>query len=169
VQRPDPRRDHSFSERAFEDCYHQTFGTVWSIARRVARDDGEADDVVQKAYLALYRYWSKGELREPPSHLLYRVAKRGAIDLIRSRQRAIRLFERLPRPAPVDDVTGPLDRALRRLRPDDAALVLMQAAGGFSYEELAAIEQKSVGAIRSRLFRARRELAKRYDEEGGEW
>jgi RNA polymerase sigma-70 factor (ECF subfamily) len=142
---------------------------VWSIARRAARDDGEADDVVQKAYLALYRYWSKGELREPPSHLLYRVAKRGAIDLIRSRQRAIRLFERLPRPASVDDVTGPLDRALRRLRPDDAALVLMQAAGGFSYEELAAIEQKSVGAIRSRLFRARRELARRYEEEGGEW
>jgi DNA-directed RNA polymerase specialized sigma24 family protein len=47
--------------------------------------------------------------------------------------------------------------------------VLMQAAGGFSYEELAEIESKSVGAIRSRLFRARRELAKRYDEEGGEW
>ncbi len=169
MQRPEPRRDLSFSEHAFEDCYHRTFGTVWSIARRVARDDGEADDVVQKAYLALYRYWATGQLREPPSHLLYRVAKRGAVDLIRSRQRAIRLFERLPRPASVDDVTGPLDRALRRLRPDDAALVLMQAAGGFSYEELAAIERTSVAAIRSRLFRARRELARRYDEEGGEW
>ena len=169
AQQSEGGRDYSFSERAFEDCYHQTFGTVWSIARRVARDDGEADDVVQKAYLALYRYWSRGELREPPAHLLYRVAKRGAIDLIRARGRAIRLFARLPRPAAVDDVSGPLDRALRKLRPEDATLVLMQAAGGFSYEELAAIEGKSVGAIRSRLFRARRELAKRYDEEGGEW
>jgi RNA polymerase sigma-70 factor (ECF subfamily) len=167
AQRPEPGRDYSFSERAFEDCYRDTFGTVWSIARRVARDDGEADDVAQKAYLALYRYWSRGELREPPAHLLYRVAKRGAIDLLRARRRAIGLFAKLPRPAPVDDVTGPLGRALRRLRPEDAALVLMQAAGGFSYEELAAIERKSVGSIRSRLFRARRELAQRYDEEGG--
>jgi RNA polymerase sigma-70 factor (ECF subfamily) len=97
------------------------------------------------------------------------VAKRGAIDLIRARGRAIRLFEKLPRPAPVDDVTGPLDRALRKLRPEDAALVLMQAAGGFSYEELARIEGKTAASIRSRLFRARRELAQRYDEEGGEW
>ena len=169
AQRTDGGRDYSFSEGAFEECYRQTFGTVWSIARRVARDDSEADDVVQKAYLALYRYWSKDELREPPAHLLYRVAKRGAIDLIRARGRAIRLFEKLPRPAPVDEVTGPLDRALRRLRPEDAALVLMQAAGGFSYDELARIEGKTVASIRSRLFRARRELARRYDEEGGEW
>ena len=168
AQRPEPGRDYSFSERAFEDCYRDTFGTVWSIARGVARDDGEADDVAQKAYLALYRYWSRGELREPPAHLLYRVAKRGAIDLLRARRRAMGLFAKLPRPAPVDDISGPLGRALRRLRPEDAALVLMQAAGGFSYEELAAIEGRSIGSIRSRLFRARRELAQRYDEEGGE-
>lgn len=169
MRRPDPPRDYRFSEQAFENCYHETFGTVWSIARRMARDDDEADDVVQKAYLALYRYWSNGSLREPPAHLLYRVAKRGAIDLIRARHRAIRLFARLPRPAPVSDVGGPLDRAVRRLRPEDATLVLMQAAGGFSYEELARIESTTVGAIRSRLFRARRELARRYEDEGGEW
>ena len=125
--------------------------------------------MAQKAYLALYRYWSRGQLREPPAHLLYRVAKRGAIDLMRSRRRAIRLFAKLPRPAPVRDVSRPLDRALRKLRPADAALVLMPAAGGFTYEELAAIDGKSVGSIRSRLFRARRELAQRYDDEGGEW
>jgi RNA polymerase sigma-70 factor (ECF subfamily) len=164
----DDPRDVTFSERAFERCYRETFGTVWSIARRVAIDDGEADDVAQKAYLALYRYWSSGELHEPPSHLLFRVAKRGAIDLLRARRRSIRLFAKLPRPAAVDDVSGPLGRALRKLRPDDAGLLLL-AAGGFSYEELAAIERKTVGAIRSRLFRARRELARSYDEEGGEW
>src|ERR1700738_1402870 len=69
------RRDIPFSERAFEDLYRDTFGSVWSIARRAARDDMEADDVAQQAYLAVYRYWSKGQLRVPPAHLLYRVAK----------------------------------------------------------------------------------------------
>jgi len=162
AQRPEDPRDYSFSERAFEECYRETFGAVWSIARRVARDDGEADEVTQKAYLA------RGELREPPSHLLFRVAKRGAVDLLRARSRAVRLFARLPRPAGPDAVSGPLERALRRLRPDDAGLLLMRAAAGLSYEELAAIERTSLAAIRSRLFRARRELALRYDEEGGE-
>jgi len=169
AQREGDWRDVLFSEHAFEDLYRDTFGTVWRIARRAALDDGEADEVCQKAYLALYRYWSRGELRDPPAHLLYRVAKNGAIDLLRSRSRAIRLFAKLPRPAAAAEVAGPLDRALHRLRPEDAALVLMQAASGFSYAELAAIHKTSVSAIRSRLHRARRDLARRYDEEGGVW
>lgn len=158
-----------FSERAFEGVYQETFPTVWAIARRAATNDADAEDVCQKAYVALYRYWSKGELREPPAHLLYRVAKRGAIDLLRARGRGLRLFARLPEPQAQDDVGGPLRRALARLRPEDAALVLMQAAGGFSYEELAAIERTSVSAVRSRLHRARKQLRGLYDGEGGTW
>ena len=164
----DPRRD-VFSERAFEDLYRDTFPIVWAIARRAARTDEEAEDVAQRAYLAVFDYWSKGRLREDPSHLLYRVAKRGAIDVMRARSRRLRLFERLPKGPESDVVGGPLGRALRRLRPQEASLLMLQAAGGFSYEELARIEHASVSAIRSRLHRARRALAKHYEDEGGEW
>lgn len=164
----DPRRD-IFSERAFEDLYRDTFATVWAIARRAARTDEEAEDVAQKAYLAVFDYWRRGALREDPRHLLFRVAKRGAIDLLRARQRGLRLFAKLPKEQETDVVGGPLGRALKRLRPDDAALVMLQAAGGFSYEELARIERASVAAIRSRLHRARQALAKHYEDEGGEW
>src|SRR5512142_173190 len=92
----DPRRD-IFSERAFEDLYRDTFATVWAIARRAARTDEEAEDVAQKAYLAVFDYWRRGALREDPRHLLFRVAKRGAIDLLRARQRGLRLFAKLPK------------------------------------------------------------------------
>lgn len=160
-----------FGERAFEDLYHDTFATVWAIARRAARGDEEAEDVCQKAYAVLFEYWRGGRLREDPRHLLYRVARRGAIDLLRARRRWLRLLDALPKEErPAEDVVGgPLGRALRALRPEDAALVLMQGAGGFSYEELARIERTTVPAIRMRLHRARRELARRYDEEGGPW
>jgi RNA polymerase sigma-70 factor (ECF subfamily) len=166
----DPRRD-VFSEGAFEDLYRDTFPIVWAIARRAAHGDEEAEDVAQRAYLAVFDYWSRGALREDPRHLLYRVAKRGAIDLLRARSRGLRLFARLPKDTEqrTDIVGGPLGRALKRLRPDDAVLVMLQAAGGFSYEELARIERTSVAAIRSRLHRARRALAKHYEDEGGEW
>ena len=159
-----------FSERAFEDLYHDTFAAVWGIARRVARTDEEAEDVCQKAFLTVFEYWSQGRLREPPSHLLYRVAKRGAIDVLRARQRHIRLFDALLHTRPEEDVVGgPLGRALRRLRPEDATLILLQSAAGLSYEEIARVERTTVAAVRSRLFRARRELARRYDDEGGAW
>lgn len=164
----DPSRD-VFSERAFEELYRDTFAIVWAIARRAAPSDEDADDIAQRAYLTVFDYWSGGRLREDPTHLLYRAAKRGAIDALRARGRRSRLFARLPAQPEADVVGGPLGRALRRLRPDDASLVLLQGAGGFSYEELARIERASVAAIRSRLHRARRALAKLYEEEGGEW
>ncbi len=63
----------------------------------------------------------------------------------------------------------PLERALRRLRPEDAALLVTQAIVGMSYEELAAMQRTSVSAVRSRLYRIRRELTRRYEEEGGKW
>jgi DNA-directed RNA polymerase specialized sigma24 family protein len=89
-----------FSERAFEDLYHATFASVWGIARRVARNDEEAEDVCQKAYLVVFEYWSSGTLREPPAHLLYRVAKRGAIDVLRAtpsyKQRPTRTSSEVP-------------------------------------------------------------------------
>ena len=164
----DPRRD-VFSERAFEELYRDTFPIVWAITRRACPTNEEAEDVAQRAYLTVFDYWSKGKLREEPTHLLYRVAKRGAVDALRARSRRLRLFERLPKEPDVDVVGGPLGRALRRLRPEDASLVLLQGAGGFSYEELARIERTSVGAIRSRLHRARTKLAQHYEDEGGEW
>lgn len=152
-------RVEPFSEGAFEQFHGATFARLWSFARRVAGGEDEAHDVCQKAYLATWRYWSAGRLREDPRRLLFRSAKAAAIDAIRSRERRRRLLASTP----VSDQSAiwlgiDLRDALRRLRAEDRALLLLQAAAGLSYAELAATERQSVAAIRSRLHRARREL-----------
>jgi RNA polymerase sigma factor (sigma-70 family) len=147
-----------FTETAFETFHGQTFPMVWTIARRLCRDETEAHDVAQIAYLGVYRYWKEGKLLEPPRRLLFRIAQRAAVDALRGRARRQRLFAALPKDSNVDWVEGELKDALRALRPEDAALVMAQAAGGYSYAELAAINHRSVGAIRSRLHRARAQL-----------
>ena len=154
----DEGRIPAFSEAAFEAFHHESFQAVWTMARRLCGDESEAQDVAQVAYLAVYRYWRDGKLREPPRHLLFRAAHRAAVDVLRARRRRERLFAALPKDTGTGWVEGELREALRRLRPEDAALVMLQAAGGLSYDELAAIQRQSVGAIRSRLFRARTQL-----------
>ena len=150
----------AFSEAVFETFHEDTFGRLWAFARRICRDEDESHDVCQQAYVAVYRYWSSGRLREPPQRLLYRVAQRAAVDVIRSRSRRQRLERALPNPSPTGPWLGAEIRdALARLRPDDASLLLLQAAVGMSYEELAAVTKQSVPAVRSRLFRARRSLS----------
>jgi RNA polymerase sigma-70 factor, ECF subfamily len=147
-----------FSEVAFEAFHEKTFQAVWGLARRLCGDASEAEDVAQVAYFGVYRYWRDGKLREPPAHLLFRAAHRAAIDVLRQRSRREKLLEALPKGSDAGWVEGQLRDALRSLRPDDAALVMLQAAGGFSYGELAVIQRQSVGTIRARLFRARSQL-----------
>jgi RNA polymerase sigma-70 factor (ECF subfamily) len=115
--------------------------------------------VCQLAYIGVHRYWSEGRLREEPRRLLYRIAQRAAIDVLRSRGRRLRLFQRLQ---PLDDSSAwmgiELRDALDRLRPADAALVVLHTSAGLTYEELAALQGQTVGAVRSRLHRARAAL-----------
>ena len=118
--------------------------------------------------MALAHYWAGGRLRELPRHLFFRVLQRSAIDALRSRLRRERRRGTGDPAFTLRPTRGALERALRRLRQEDAALVVMQAVMGMSYEELATVERSSINAIRSRLFRIRRRLAQLYDEEGGE-
>lgn len=166
VPRSSPRDEPvpAFGEEAFRQFHDDTFRTVWTVARRICRDDEEAHDVCQNAYVAVYRYWRDGRLMEPPRRLLFRVVQRGAVDVIRARARRQRLARAMPEPPEAGPwLAAEIRDALRRLDARDAALLVMQAEVGLTYEELAAVVRQSVPAVRSRLYRARRELARQLD------
>ena len=58
-----------------------------------------------------------------------------------------------------------MQSALQKLSPDRREAVLLIGAGGFSYEEAADICQCAIGTMKSRVARARAELAELLDEE----
>ena len=157
-----------FSEEVFRRLYDETLEETLRVARGICGSDEDAKEACQDAYAALAQYWSSGGLRESPRRLLFRALQRSAIDALRARLRRERRVG-VSAPTAMLSVRGPLERALRRLRHEDAALLVMQSVVGMTYEELAQVQRTSVSAIRARLFRARGELARRYEEEGGEW
>lgn len=152
-----------YTEAGFARFYEETYAAIWRLARRVCGDEEDAADVCQQAYLTVYGYWSRGQLREDPRHLLFRAAKLRAIDSFRSRRRRTRLLGVLPIGPSVDPTAvNTVEIALGELPRKDASLLLLQAVAGLSYEELAGIEQQTVAAVKSRLYRIRRELARRH-------
>jgi DNA-directed RNA polymerase specialized sigma24 family protein len=157
-----------FTEEGFRLLYDETFDETLRVARGICGSDEDAKEACQDAYVALARYWSSGRLREPPRRLLFRALQRSAIDALRARLRRERRVG-LSGPAATLSVRGPLERALRRLRDEDAALLVTQSVIGMTYEELADVQGMSVSAIRARLFRIRQKLARAYEQEGGEW
>jgi RNA polymerase sigma-70 factor (ECF subfamily) len=140
-----------------------------SIAYRMLGSFGDAEDVVQEAYLRLHRE----DRVDSPKAFLTTVTTRLAIDQLRSarRQRETYLGPWLPEPA-VDEYVDLADRAalsdslstaflvvLERLSPDQRAVFLLYDVFGYSYDDLAAIIGKTPAACRQLAVRARRRIA----------
>ncbi|WP_020659879.1 RNA polymerase sigma factor [Amycolatopsis benzoatilytica] len=140
------------------------------LARRLGRD--VADDALAETFLAAFRRRARYDRQRPDARpWLYGIATNVVAQHRRDEVREYRLL-RVVRPQPhaeahdddvaarvVAEARGPeLGAALAALADGDRDVVLLTAAEGLSYEEVAEALGIPVGTVRSRLNRARRKL-----------
>jgi RNA polymerase sigma-70 factor (ECF subfamily) len=152
---------------AFRALVDRHLPTVLAIARRMLRDDAEAEDVAQETLLRLWRNAARLELGEGGVRpWLRRVAANLCIDRVRAR-RNTSLGDALPEEVePASQMTTLVERELGR-RVDAALKALPErqrlALTLFHYEGMSQIEVgEAMGisdeAVESLLARARRAL-----------
>jgi RNA polymerase sigma-70 factor, ECF subfamily len=131
-------------------------------ARALLRDLDRADDLVQQTLIRgldeRHLYRSSADLRAR----LFTVMHNQYVDHIRrrGRQREQMTNEkvRLTLPQTVSRELQDIDRAIQRLPDEEKTTLLLIGLEGMSYEEVAQICNITVGTVRSRLNRARKEL-----------
>jgi RNA polymerase sigma-70 factor (ECF subfamily) len=138
---------------------------LFGIAYRILGTIGDAEDVVQDAYI---RWTERGgeSVRDAPAWLAT-VTARIAIDRGRTlaRRRETYVGEWLPEPLierdpadevdVADDLTIGFLRVLERLGPDERTALLLHDAFDYSHAEVAAMLDKSEDAVRQMTSRAR--------------
>jgi RNA polymerase sigma-70 factor (ECF subfamily) len=159
-------------ERAWEELVDATADDIFRMAVSFTRHRGEAEDLTQEVFLKLWqnlhRYTTDSSFRA----WAFRVARNLFVDAYR-RSRDQRkatwvdpeFLELLP--GGEDPHTRAVRRqrlemaksALERLPEELAQLILLRDFADWSYEELAEELELPLGTIKSRLNRARRELA----------
>ena len=174
VARVAARRADDLVTAAFEAHRDELF----TFLARSMRNDAEAEDFVQEAFLRLAREVRAGRTPDQVRAWLYRVAANLMTSGFRRRSVARRWLERVSA-APREPELGEspeagligrerfieMNRALREV-PEEARLALLMAAQGFSGREIAASLGKSEVATRALMFRARTSI--RAQLEGGE-
>ena len=166
---------------AFRTLFERYHKRAYALALGVLRNQDDALDVVQDAFIKAHRYLDKFEGNSSFYTWLYRIVMNLAIDHIRKHRRVkpVELDETrvedhaddalLPRilggnpgRALMDkEIRGRIDRALDELSANHRSVLVMRELEGMSYEEMAQAMACSKGTIMSRLFHARRNMQKR--------
>ncbi len=150
------------SERTFERLYRLHRGDVYRFVLRDLRNPDDAEDVTQTAFLNAYRALQRGSQPEKPRPWLFTIAQN--VTRRRFRSRAARPYEveldpdALVAPQSEAPSAAEIRDALRRLRPNQRAVIVLREIGGLSYAEIAETLGLSVSAVETLLFRSRRAL-----------
>lgn len=152
---------------ALASFIRETQPEVWRLCAHLV-DRRSADDLTQETFLraipALEGFRGDSSART----WLLQIARRTCIDAIRRRTRWRSAFERLATRA-VDEAHPPDHRAdilslMEELDPDRRAAFVLTQLLGLSYGEAAEVCGCPIGTIRSRVARAREDLASALSE-----
>ncbi|MEV6971113.1 sigma-70 family RNA polymerase sigma factor [Hamadaea sp. NPDC051192] len=137
---------------------------VWRLCAALL-DPGTADDLTQETYLRAFRALPAFEGRSSARTWLLGIARRACADHLRQVVRRRRLEQRLAMEAATQLPGGdPADRhgsgdLVAALGDERRSAFVLTQLLGLSYAEAAEVEGVPVGTIRSRVARARTELA----------
>jgi RNA polymerase sigma factor (sigma-70 family) len=149
---------------------YQTYGRmVFSIAHRLLRDTGLAEDATQQTFVQAWRAAETFDPTRPLGAWLTTIAKRVAIDVHRRERRhrghgdidgaeGAALITLPPSVEHLDDLAE-VHSALDALSPQDRAMIRMQHFDELTHAEIASELEIPLGTVKSRSHRAHRRLA----------
>ncbi len=157
-------------EQFFETHVFPHMGAAYNLARWLTRNDHDAEDVVQEAYLQAFPFWESFRGADARAWLLTIVRNTCFTWLQQNRKPFLELVEDMPdlksaqaNPealllANVDGET--LRRAVEELPLEFNEAIVLRELEGFSYKEISSITSAPIGTVMSRLARARTRLQK---------
>ena len=134
---------------------------VWRLCNALGSGDN-VDDLVQDTYLRALRALPGYRFESPVHVWILSIARRVCADDIRRRYRRRRLMDRMTlfsQEAVAHHEDASMDELLDALEPDRRDAFVLTQVLGLSYQEAAEVMECPIGTVRSRVARARMDLA----------
>jgi RNA polymerase sigma factor (sigma-70 family) len=164
----------------FENQMLPLMPEAYNLARWFMKNEPDARDAVQDAYLKAFRYFESFHGDSGRAWLL-RIVRNVCYDALRSRESQLTTVSldeeaatQVPDPKPGPNVLAiqnatklRIHEVLETLPLDFKTVIILREFDGFSYKEISEIVGAPVGTVMSRLSRARQQLAVLLQSEGG--
>lgn len=163
---------------AFDALVTRYRGKVYAMIFHLVRNDADAWDLAQDAFVRAWRAIDKFEARSSFYTWIFRIAHNGAYDFLRKKRptgeeelgdlnqgRVAAGAKTLPKAdaAPDDALSNAelgerITAALAELSEEHRSAIVLKEVQGLKYEEIAEVQGVSIGTVMSRLFYARKKL-----------
>lgn len=169
--------------RAFDELVERYRGRLINFVNRMIGDRERAEDLVQEAFLRVYRHLHRFDSTKKFSTWIYTIASNLAKNELRNRSRSPLVLYQSLRPREEEGEYRPLqfeatgtqpdqmfahrhlrdlvDATVATLAPHHRQVFVMRELEGRSYEEIAVLTHCNLGTVKSRLNRARHAFAQR--------
>lgn len=160
----------------FEGLVRGSYKQAFSLAYRLTGTTAEAEDLVQETFVRAFRFFHRYDDSMPFNSWLYRIMSNAHVDTMRRKGRikTISLETSGPDGATTWDVADQeatvdqkladrslndsMQQALNSMTAEFRTAVLLADVEGLAYEEVAEIMNTSVGTVRSRIHRGRKQI-----------
>ena len=158
------QRIASGDQSAVQECLKSYGGLVWSLARRMMRNQEDAEDAVQEIFLDV---WKNAERFDPAqaseTTFVAMIARRRLIDKIRHSQRRISadsIDDVLAEPSTRDDKVLQMNveareaaKALDQIRPEQRQVLQLSIVHGLSHQEISEATGMLLGTVKTHARR----------------
>ena len=165
----DARADRATLDEAFTRVVEEQTGFAYNIAYRMLRNEADAEDAVQEAFISAYRAFHRFKGQSKVSTWLYRIVVNTCLMKIRKEKsrsnyltetgyndNVIQDWDNDPEQAAINgELRDVVESGLEWLSPDLRAAVVLRDVQGLTTEEGADALELSVAAFKSRLHRGR--------------
>lgn len=161
---------------AFTDLVNAHQNSVYNLCYRMLGDAYEAEDAAQETFLRAYKSMKSFDRKRSFSTWLLSIAAHYCIDMLRKKRLKITRIEDTPYlefqdPGPSPEISLTDSEQQKRIRSllnvlseTDRAIVIMFYWYEFSYGEIAEALELSTSAVKSRIHRARGQMAESWIE-----
>lgn len=165
---------------AVNECIDRFGGLVWSLARKLCPDRGEAEDIVQEIFISVWKSADRYDASMgSEATFIATIARRRLIDRARKKQRTLgagtldesfAVADPASRPASNPgarpDEASAAERALRELSEDQQRVLRMSIMHGLSHEQIAKAIDMPLGTVKTHIRRGLIRVRKVLEEQG---